>query len=484
MSINTNNKTEIKAPLIELINLTKEFNGVVVLKGINLIIEENEFVTLLGPSGCGKTTTLRIIGGFEFPSAGEVLLNGSSILKTPAYKRPTNTVFQRYALFPHLNVFENIAFGLRIPNKVAFDIKDQIKILNTKYQNMIEDTIDESEKRKLKQELKTETQALYNSDSHKKNLIKSIKKELLFLDEKYQKDRKILNQKYDDLDKESTNYDTLVEELDKEYDNLKEKYNKDYDEMHAKMTTISESLLSKKEKEIALREKVNRYIKLVGLTGYEKRSVTKLSGGQQQRVAIARALIKEPKVLLLDEPLAALDLKLRQEMQYELKELQRKAGITFIFVTHDQEEALTMSDKVVVMNEGEIQQIGSPEDIYNEPKNVFVAKFIGESNIIEAIMKDDYLVSFDEHDFKCVDYGYAKNQPVDVVIRPEDIDVVPHGSGILSGYIDNIVFKGVHYEIEVKTLHRTYLIHTTKHFKEFIKVDLIFGPDDIHVMEK
>ncbi len=236
------------------------------------------------------------------------------------------------------------------------------------------------------------------------------------------------------------------------------------------------------EKEIA--DKVVRYLKMVGLTDYEDRMVHKLSGGQQQRVAIARALINEPKILLLDEPLAALDLKLRQEMQYELKEIQRNAGITFLYVTHDQEEALTMSDKIVVMNHGEIQQIGSPEDIYNEPINKFVATFIGESNIISGIMKDDFLVSFDGHDYTCVDKGFAKNEPVDVVIRPEDIDIVEKGKGMLTGKVDSVAFKGVHYEIDVKTNGRIYTIHTTDHAGEGMEVDIVFGPEDIHVMEQ
>jgi spermidine/putrescine transport system ATP-binding protein len=223
---------------------------------------------------------------------------------------------------------------------------------------------------------------------------------------------------------------------------------------------------------------------MVGLEGYETRPVHKLSGGQQQRVAIARALINEPKILLLDEPLAALDLKLRQEMQYELKEIQRNAGITFLFVTHDQEEALTMSDKIVVMNQGEIYQIGTPEDIYNEPANTFVAKFIGESNIIFGTMKDDYLVSFDGQDYECVDKGFARNEAVDIVIRPEDIDIVPQGEGMITGIVDSVAFKGVHYEIDVKTKDRIYTIHTTDHAKEGTKVDIKFGPEDIHIMEK
>src|SRR5690606_620744 len=309
------------AVLIQLKDVTKEYNGLVVLRGIDLEIKSNEFVTFLGPSGCGKTTTLRIIGGFVEPTSGEVLFDGEDILQLPAYKRPTNTVFQRYALFPHLNVFENVAFGLRVKDRNAA-FKEEIEELKKAYAVKI---------------------------------------------------------------KESTDKASLKAELNQ------------------KIAAIKAKFISKKAFESIIEEKVAKYLKMVNLEGYETRPINKLSGGQMQRVAIARALINEPKVLLLDEPLAALDLKLRQEMQYELKEIQRSAGITFIFVTHDQEEALTMSDKIVVMNKGEIQQIGTPVDIYNEPINRFVANFIGESNIVSGIMKKDFLVSFDGYDFECVD---------------------------------------------------------------------------------
>ncbi len=338
--------------LIELKGLTKNFEDQQVLKGIDLTIHKNEFLTLLGPSGCGKTTTLRIIAGFEDPSGGEVLFDGVDITKIPSYKREVNTVFQKYALFPFLNVFDNVAFGLKIKK----------------------------------------------------------------------------------MDK------TIIE------------------------------------------HKVTNILELVGLSGFEKRDVDSLSGGQQQRVAIARALVNEPKVLLLDEPLGALDAKLRKSMQTELKKIQREVGITFIFVTHDQEEALSMSDTVVVMNEGIIQQVGSPEDIYNEPENRFVASFIGESNIIEAVMKKDLLVSFDGYDFECVDKGFKKDEDVEVVIRPEDIDIVKPKDAKLTGTVKSIVFKGVHHEIVVETANRDYLIHTTDYFKPGLNVGLKFGPDDIHVM--
>ena len=307
--------------LIEFKNIVKSFEGQVVLKGIDLDIYENEFVTLLGPSGCGKTTLLRILGGFLEQDEGTVIFDGQCIDKVPPYKREINTVFQRYALFPHMNVFDNIAFGLRI-KKVGKDI---------------------------------------------------------------------------------------------------------------------------------IAQKVKRMLSLVNLEGYEKRNVTQLSGGQQQRVAIARALVNEPNVLLLDEPLGALDLKLRKEMQRELKRIQQEVGITFIYVTHDQEEALTMSDKIVVMNAGKIEQIGTPLEIYNEPANAYVARFIGESNIIDGIMEEDYKVRFDEKSFECVDQGFRDSEPVDVLIRPEDIDIVKPKEGLMKGEVKSVLFKGVHYELMVET---------------------------------
>lgn len=311
--------------LIEFRNIVKNFDGQIVLKGVNLDIYENEFVTLLGPSGCGKTTLLRILGGFLEADEGNVIFDGEDISHIPPYKRELNTVFQKYALFPHLSVYENIAFGLKI-KKMSKDVIDQ---------------------------------------------------------------------------------------------------------------------------------KVMKMLKLIGLEGYENKNTTLLSGGQQQRVAIARALVNEPKVLLLDEPLAALDLKLRKEMQYELKRIQQEVGITFIFVTHDQEEALTMSDKIVVMKSGEIQQVGTPEEIYNEPANRYVANFIGESNIIPGTMLEDYKVRFDDITFDCVDFGYKENEAVDIVIRPEDIDIVDVKDGKMTGEVLSILFKGVHYEIIVETVPGT-----------------------------
>jgi spermidine/putrescine transport system ATP-binding protein len=340
--------------LIEFKNIVKEFNGSLVLKGINLVIHENEFVTLLGPSGCGKTTLLRILGGFISQNEGQVFFDGIEISKVPPYKREINTVFQRYALFPHMNVFDNVAFGLNI----------------------------------------------------------------------------------------------------------------------------------KKQDKDTIKQKVTRMLKLVGLEGYEERPVTLMSGGQQQRVAIARALVNEPMVLLLDEPLGALDLKLRKEMQHELKKIQQEVGITFIYVTHDQEEALTMSDTIVVMNQGEIQQIGTPTDIYNEPENRFVADFIGESNLIDGIMLDDYRVHFDDQEFECIDTGLGQNVDVDIVLRPEDIDIVPVELGKIRGIVKSSLFKGVHFEIVVETPYREYIIHTTDNAAIGSEVGLHFFPEDIHIMFK
>ena len=340
--------------IIELKNISKNFEDQQVLKGIDLNIYENEFLTLLGPSGCGKTTLLRIIGGFEEPSNGQLIFDGKDISKVPPYKREVNTVFQKYALFPFLNVADNIAFGLNLK-----------KI----YKDVIE-------------------------------------------------------------------------------------------------------------------KKVSKMLELVGLKGFEKRDVTLLSGGQQQRVAIARALVNEPKVLLLDEPLGALDAKLRKDMQTELKKIQKEVGITFIFVTHDQEEALSMSDTIVVLNDGVIQQIGTPMDIYNEPQNRFVAEFIGESNIIEGNMIKDCLVNFDGIDWECVDKGFKDNEDIEVVLRPEDMDVVEPEAGKVSGTIISKVFMGVHYEYLVETKNRNYKVHTTENYEIGKKVGLTIDPFDIQVMHK
>ncbi len=342
-------------PLIDLVNISKSFDGDVVLDDLSLSVKENTFVTLLGPSGCGKTTTLRIIGGFERPDKGQVIFEGKDITKLPPNKRQLNTVFQRYALFPHMNIAENIAFGLKIKGKSRSYIQDKIKYA----------------------------------------------------------------------------------------------------------------------------------LKLVNLDGFENRSVDSLSGGQQQRIAIARAIVNEPRLLLLDEPLGALDLKLRQDMQYELIRLKNELGITFIYVTHDQEEALTMSDTIVVMNQGYIQQMGSPEQIYNEPENAFVADFIGESNIVNGIMIRDELVEIFGAKFPCVDKGFGQNTPVDVVIRPEDIDLVKPGEGSLDGVVTHLIFKGVHYEMEVTTPNGfEWLVHSTDMFPVGQEVGIHVDPFDIQIMNK
>lgn len=425
--------------LIELKNITKIIDNQLILKGISLEIKTNEFVTLLGPSGCGKTTILKIIGGFDIPNSGEILFEGKSILKIPSYQRPVNTVFQKYSLFPHLNVFENIAFGLRIKN---LNLENNQKISNLKIN--------------------------YKKEIHDTKQIYKIKiQELL---EKYQ-------------------YETAnnQKELKNEIYNLKKKMNQNIDDLKyyfdGHINKIKKKILNKTNIEKVIYQKVFQYLKIVGLEGFQNRNIKNLSGGQQQRVAIARSLINEPKVLLLDEPLAALDLKLRQEMQYELKEIQRNSGITFIFVTHDQEEALTMSDKILVMNQGEVQQVGTPEDIYNEPTNNFVAKFIGASNLIPGIMQNDFLVFFDNQEFKCVDYGFRKNEKVDIVIRPEDIDIVVENEGLMNGKVILVAFKGIHWEINVETDQRIYIIHTTDYVKLHTLVGLFFHPQDIHVME-
>ena len=340
--------------LLRLKNISVKFDDDQILRDLSLDINEKEFVTLLGPSGCGKTTTLRILGGFIKPDSGDVLFEGKRINDTPPYERQINTIFQKYALFPHLNVFENVAFGLRVQKKPEKEIK----------------------------------------------------------------------------------------------------------------------------------ETVNEMLELVNLKGFGKRNINSLSGGQQQRVSIARALAVKPRVLLLDEPLGALDLKLRKDMQVELKNIQQRLGITFVYVTHDQEEALSMSDTVVVMDNGRIQQIGTPLDIYNEPENAFVADFIGESNIIDGIMLEDFKVSIAGKTFDCLDKGFSKNEPVDVVIRPEDVDVVPVDKGMISGSVTSVTFKGVHFEIIVDINGFKWMIQTTDFVPSGETIGLFIEPDAIHIMKK
>ena len=354
--------------LIRLRNIRMAFDDEVVLNDLNLYINDKEFLTLLGPSGCGKTTTLRIIGGFTTPVSGDVLFDGVRINDVPPYRRQINTVFQKYALFPHMNVFENVAFGLRMQKRP--------------------DPKDPSGKRRVK---------------------------------------------------------------------------------------IPET---------EIRQRVLEMLEVVSLKGFENRKPDALAGGQQQRVAIARALVNRPKVLLLDEPLGALDLKLRKDMQLELKKIQQQVGITFIYVTHDQEEALTMSDTIVVMDKGCIQQIGTPEDIYNEPKNAFVADFIGESNIIDGVMVRDKLVKMYGREFPCLDGGFAENEPVDVVIRPEDIDIVPMEQGQLVGTVTSVTFKGMQYDIIVDFRGFKWLIQTTDHSPVGARIGIKIDPDGIHIMKK
>lgn len=352
--------------LIRLQNVCMAFDDELVLDHLNLYFNDKEFLTLLGPSGCGKTTTLRIIGGFATPTSGDVLFDGVRINDVPPYQRQINTVFQKYALFPHLDVFENVAFGLRMQKRP--------------------------------------------DPNNPKKMVKIPEKEI--------------------------------------------------------------------------EQRVMEMLEVVSLKGFERRKPEALSGGQQQRVAIARALVNRPKVLLLDEPLAALDLKLRKDMQIELKRIQQQVGITFIYVTHDQEEALTMSDTVVVMDQGTIQQIGTPEDIYNEPKNAFVADFIGESNIIDGIMVKDKVVKMYGKEFPCLDGGFAENEPVDVVIRPEDIDIVPVEQGQLIGTVTSVTFKGMQYDIIVDFRGFKWLIQTTDHCPEGSRIGIKIDPDGFHIMKK
>ena len=382
-------------PIIELHNIVKYYGATAVVDGINLDIYENEFVTLLGPSGCGKTTTLRMIGGFEYPNSGEIIVNGKIINDLPAYARPINTVFQRYALFPHLNVFDNVSFGIT------------------------------------------------------------------------NRGRKFMIHFYGGIDK-------LKEEV------IKDKLSKGLDEKKAHHVSYFD--INKKLRE-HVRESVLEALKMVNLSDFEERRIDKMSGGQMQRVAIARAIVLKPKILLLDEPLSALDLKLRQNMQYELKEMQKNLGITFIFVTHDQEEAMVMSDRIIVMKDGIIQQMGTPKDIYNEPVNRYVANFIGESNIISGVYLKKNLVRFLKHDFEVVGYEFEDNEPVDVVIRPEDWDVVPLEKAKVVGNVTSSIFKGVHYELCVDIDGVEYVVHTYEDVKTNEQVGLSVDPYEICLMK-
>ena len=410
-----NNQAEY---IIELNGLTKVYDGKTVVDHIDLKIKRGEFVTLLGPSGCGKTTTLRMIAGFERPDEGSITLEGKDIADLPPYKRPVNTVFQKYALFPHLNVYKNIAFGLKL-KKVEVTKKNIFGKEVTKLVNMAYMPVEQKVVRKDGSEV-VKTVPFCRSYQMMtvttKKGVKKIKKVNLY--------KKFIN------------------------------------------------------------DKVKHALRIVGLSGYEDRDVNSLSGGQQQRVAIARAIVNEPQILLLDEPLGALDLKMRQEMQLELKDMHKKLGITFIYVTHDQEEALTMSDTVVVMKDGVIMQEGSPIEIYNEPTSAYVADFIGESNILDGIMPEDKKVVFAGAEFECVDTGFAPNEEVDVVIRPEDWVIKREGNGILSGEITGCMFRGVHYEMTCMAGGYELILHNTVEYKPGRKIGLYVDPENIQIMKK
>lgn len=408
--------------IITLKNVTKVFDDTVVVDKINFYIRKGEFVTILGPSGCGKTTTLRMIAGFDVPTSGDILLNDIDITPIPPYKRPINTVFQRYALFPHLDVYENVAFGLRLK-------KIPVENLDKNGQPILK--INKNKIKILKSQIKRLTKDKLIDPSEKEERIAKL--------------------------------NTLIEDL---YNNPEKSY---------KYKKLS-------EKEID--EKVIKALTIVDLDELEDRDISTLSGGQQQRVAIARAICNEPEILLLDEPLGALDLKMRKDMQLELKEMHKKLGITFIYVTHDQEEALTMSDTIIVMNDGVIQQIGTPEDVYNEPKNAFVADFIGESNIYNATMVDKLKVKFLNTVFDCVD-DFEVNSKVDVVVRPEDVTIHTRKTkNSVEGVITSKVFKGVNYQYIVMCGRNEVVVQTKDEFKENIKVYLTIGKDGIHIMEK
>ena len=504
--------------LIELKNITKSFNDNVVIKDLNLYINENEFITLLGPSGCGKTTLLRIIGGFESPDNGDVILDGVKINDVPAHLRPVNTVFQRYALFPHLNVFDNVAFGLRNFNRTISDLKTTV---SRKYENERKEletklkakNISKEDKANTKLELKKIKQTIKEEVALAKTDL--IEKSLAKVEEKYDQIISDLDAKIDiEWDKDDEvkaakqrikEIDNLVAEAvangakeDKEYKKYEleikrlknvadwskltalEKEKKEALKNKALEIKSAKSLMKNKKQ---IREEVLKALKLVKLEGFENRRIDEMSGGQQQRVAIARAIVNKPRILLLDEPLAALDLKLRQAMQYELKEMQRSLGITFIFVTHDQEEALTMSDTIVVMNGGIIQQIGTPEDIYNEPKNRFVANFIGESNIIRGKYLGDKFVEFLGKKFACVDDNFKADEPVDVVIRPEDFDIVDIKNAKLVGVVEKVIFKGIHFEITARVLDQIFVIRKYELFHVGDKIGLDVDAFEIHLMK-
>ena len=466
-----------KKTLIELRDLTKVYDGVTVLDHINLTIHENEFITLLGPSGCGKTTTLRLIGGFEQADEGAIIMDGVVINNVPAYNRPINTVFQRYALFPHLNVYDNVAFGLRNFSQVAEEM--QQSIMRSREAEMNEQRRIISSKTASQEEKKAA-----------KLRMSEIRKEIKtkFLEEK----AKLIEEK---VSQTKENYAKREQEIEDKITALEEsedyKNNKEYIELNKqlkKLYKLETDEVKAASKLMYSKDQIDRYVKrnlkLVKLEGYEKRKVNQLSGGQQQRVALARALVNRPKILLLDESLSALDAKLREEMQYELKEMQRNLGITFIYVTHDQEEALTMSDTVVVMNGGQIQQIGTPEDIYNEPINTFVANFVGDSDIMRGTYLGDHKVRFEDQDFEVTEgEGFEANETVDVVVRPEDWDIVEIDKAKIIGTVTSSVFKGVYFEICADVNGREYVIHKYELYQVGEQIGLDVDPYEIHLMK-
>ena len=502
--------------LIRLRDLCMAFDDELVLDHINLYINDSEFLTLLGPSGCGKTTTLRIIGGFTTPTSGDVTFDGVRINDVPPHKRQINTVFQKYALFPHLDVFENIAFGLRIAKVPAEEIEERV----TEMLGVV--SLKGFEHRKITQ--------LSGGQQQRVAIARALvnRPKVLLLDEPLGAlDLRLRNicMAFDDeqvLDNinlyfNDSEFLTLLGPSgcgktttlriiggfttptggDVIFDGVRindvPPHKRQINTVFQKYAlfphldvfeNIAFGLRIAKVPEEEIRERVTEMLGVVSLKGFEKRRVDQLSGGQQQRVAIARALVNRPKVLLLDEPLGALDLRLRKDMQNELKRIQQQMGITFIYVTHDQEEALTMSDTVVVMDKGRIQQIGTPEDIYNEPKNAFVADFIGESNILDGVMHEDYVVEFFNRKFKCLDKGFAPMEPVDVVIRPEDIEIVPADKGRLVGTVTSVTFKGVHYDTIVDFKGYKWLIQTTDYHEVGEVIGIILNPDDIHIMKK
>ena len=485
--------------LIELRNVTKAYGDNVVVKNMNLYVNDNEFITFLGPSGCGKTTTLRMIGGFETPNSGEIILNGEVVNNLPPYQRPINTVFQRYALFPHLNVFDNVAFGLRNFNRVYEELKSNVRKSHEGERKSImaklnAKNISKEERAVLRGQLKTLRKTIKEEIFEKKTEL--VEKRLEACEKKYERIIPDLEErievewnKDDEVKKAKLRINEINEEIAEQVANganknkVSKKYEAELKQAHkdkaAEIKSAKSLMMTKKQ----INDAVINALKLVKLDGYAYRKIDTLSGGQQQRIAIARAIVNRPKILLLDEPLAALDLKLRQNMQYELKEMQRELGITFIFVTHDQEEALTMSDTIVVMNGGYIQQIGRPEDIYNEPKNRFVASFIGESNIIRGEYIGNKQVKFMNQIFDCVDENFEVGEPCDVVIRPEDFDRVSLDKAKLVGVVDSVVFKGVHFEICAIINGMEFVIHDYEIAHVGDKIGLSVDPYEIHLMK-